>query len=147
MWLSRFDLLWRNNEDSLIFSGAEYVDVTGLFSTLNYYYVTSFVILGVTAAVVFMLYLLRRTTTAPVSSAWRRAMRTAAVAVMVLVAFNVSFRLLVTVRDVVAVVPNEPVIQLAYIKRHIDATLKGYGLDKVETVSFIPNGPYATPML
>ena len=138
VWLSRFDLLWRNNEDSLIFSGAEYVDVTGLFSTLNYYYVTSFVILGVTAAVVFMLYLLRRTTTAPVSSAWRRAMRTAAVAVMVLVAFNVSFRLLVTVRDVVAVVPNEPVIQLAYIKRHIDATLKGYGLDKVETVSFIP---------
>ncbi len=141
VWLLRFSLLWKDNEDSLVLSGAEYVDVTGLFSYLNYYSVTAVVILGVTAAVVFMLRDLRRAAAAPGSLVSRSSLRTAVLAVVVLVGVDIGFRMLVSLRDVIAVTPNEPVIQLEYIKRHIDATLRGYALDNIETVSFVPNGP------
>ena len=49
VWFLRYDVLLRDNSDSGIFTGASYVDVTGLFSTLNYYSVTAFVMVGVAA--------------------------------------------------------------------------------------------------
>ena len=36
------------------------------------------------------------------------------------------------------VAPNEPTVQLPYIRQHIDATLRGYRLDDVETVDWRP---------
>lgn len=134
-WLSRYDLLWKNNEDSVIFSGAEYLDVTGFFSTLHYYWLSAFVVFGITVAVVVALRRLR----AGMPGA-RRPARAALVAVLVLTGGDLLFRVLVEVRDATVVLPNEPVVQLPYIERHIEATLRGYGLDQVETVTFEPNG-------
>jgi hypothetical protein len=56
VWLSRYGLLLRDNSQAAsIKRGAQYLDVTGLFSTLNYIWVTTFVILGATAAVAALL--------------------------------------------------------------------------------------------
>ena len=44
-------------------------------------------------------------------------------------------------RNWIFVKPNEPVIQLPYIARHIDATREGYGLGKIQEVDFLPNRP------
>jgi hypothetical protein len=47
---------------------------------------------------------------------------------------ELAFYVGVVVRDHVLVAPNEPTIQLAYIQRHMDATLRGYRLDRIRTV-------------
>ena len=50
VWLTRYDLLLKDNAAASIKRGAEYLDVTGLFSNLNYITVTTLVVLGVTLA-------------------------------------------------------------------------------------------------
>ncbi|MBW1877738.1 MAG: UPF0182 family protein [Deltaproteobacteria bacterium] len=55
-WLTRYDLLFKDNEDMAVFVGAAYVDVVGFFTHLNYVWVTSAAILGVTALVVLYLH-------------------------------------------------------------------------------------------
>ena len=55
-----------------------------------------------------------------------------------LLAVDLVFFLAVVVKDHVLVAPNEPTIQLPYIRQHIDATLRGYRLDDVETVDWRP---------
>ena len=60
VWFFRYDVLLRDNSDSAIFTGASYVDVTGLISTVNYYAITAFVIVGVAVGVAYILSLLRK---------------------------------------------------------------------------------------
>jgi uncharacterized protein len=142
IWLARYDLLWKDNLDSSIYTGAQYLDVVGFFSYLSYYYLTAFVVLALTAAAVYALVQVRRAATrrqADNDQALAR-LRWVGYAAVALVALDFGFAAIVGLRGATVVSPNEPVIQLPYIKRHIDATLKGYGLDNVETVSFVPFG-------
>ena len=44
-------------------------------------------------------------------------------------------------RNWIFVKPNEPVIQLPYIARHVDATRHAYNLEHVQEVDFLPNRP------
>ena len=141
VWFRRYDVLLKDNTDSAVFTGASYVDVTGLFSTVNYYAVTAFVIVGLACGIAYILALLRRVVRGADVPDWTRKARLAAIVVLVLVAADFSFRIGIFVREAVAVSPNEPVIQLEYIRRHIDATLAAYELDDLEIVPFVPNGP------
>ncbi|MDQ6894816.1 MAG: UPF0182 family protein [Acidobacteriota bacterium] len=141
VWLSRYGLLLRDNSQAAsIKRGAQYLDVTGLFSTLNYIWVTTFIVLGVTAAGFFLLRALRRGADGS-STGWRASFRTAGKVALLLIAFDFAFRCAVVVRNWVFVKPNEPVIQLPYIARHVDATREAYGLEKVKEVNFLPNRP------
>jgi uncharacterized membrane protein (UPF0182 family) len=138
MWLTRYDLLLKNNsEASSIKRGAQYLDVTGLFSSLNYIWITAFVLLGFTAAVLVMLGALHDSS----RPEWRRRFRTAGRIALALLVFDFAFKCAVVVRYWIFVKPNEPVIQLPYIARHVDATRHAYGLEDVKEVDFLPNRP------
>ncbi|MCK5483874.1 MAG: UPF0182 family protein [Gemmatimonadetes bacterium] len=141
VWFSRYDVLLRDNSASAVFTGATYVDVTGLFSTVNYYSLTSFVIVGAALGITYILAQNRRAIRGTASTGWGRKVRVAGVIVVALVTADFSFRVGILVRETVAVSPNEPVIQLEYIERHIDATRAAYDLDHLETVRFVPNAP------
>jgi uncharacterized membrane protein (UPF0182 family) len=142
VWLTRYNLLLRDNTQAAsIKRGAQYLDVTGLFSTLNYIWVTTFVVLGVTAAVAVMLNALRKRTVGGDAAVWRKRFRQAGRIALLLIGFDFAFRCAVVVRNWVFVKPNEPVIQLPYITRHVNATREAYGLEKMEEVGFLPNRP------
>jgi len=141
VWLSRYDLLWKDNYDSSIYAGAEYLDVVGFFSYLNYYYLTAFVVLALIGAAGYCLLQMQRATTGKQSQDEAYAkFRPIGYSMAGLVALDFAFAAFVGLRGATLVSPNEPVIQLPYIEQHINATLKGYGLDDVETVSFTPYG-------
>jgi uncharacterized membrane protein (UPF0182 family) len=53
---------------------------------------------------------------------------------------TVLFTIGVSLRDDIEIQPNEPVVQLPYIQRHIEATNKAYGMDDIEVKQFTPNG-------
>ena len=55
---------------------------------------------------------------------------------MLLLVVDLAFFVGVVLKRHIVVNPNEPGIQIAYIRRHMEATLKGYRLDKVETVDW-----------
>ena len=138
VWLSRFDLLLRDNKASSVTRGAEYLDVNGFFSTLNYINLTTLVILGITVVVCLML---RRLRDAVIGREWRSSFRRLAIALAVLVGVDFSFKALVVIRDVLFVRPNEPVIQLPYIARHVEATRAAYHIDRIEERQFMPAVP------
>ena len=140
-YLGRYDLLLTNNEASGVRLGAEYLDLVGLFSTLNMIYLTAFVQAGLTAVAGWLLYRAhrahgwvadRRDTTIQTEGdgalSWRKPVLIGAA----LLALELGFATAVLVRDTIFVTPNEPYVQLEYIQRHIDATIKGYGLGDVE---------------
>jgi len=141
IWLSRYGLLIRENSDSSIYNGAEYIDVEGLFSTLNYLNFSTLVFLGMPINTILVLRYFRRVAERNPLPKGRRALLTPLLMVGAMLLADFAFEGIVTIRDVVAVRPNEPVIQLPYIQRHIDATRKGYMLDKVEMVDFVPKDP------
>ena len=145
VWLLRYDVLIQDNSDSGIFTGASYIDVTGLFSTINYYSLTALVVFGVGVAVTYLLVGLRRVLEGRPLAGWRRRARLVGIGVLALVGIDFAFRVGVLVRDVVFVSPNEPVVQLDYIRQHIDATRAAYGLEDLETVRFIPNDSESPP--
>src|SRR5215471_5776190 len=138
IWLTRYDLLLKNNSDAAsIKRGAQYLDVTGLFSSLNYIWVTTFVILGVTIALVRMLRALDEQGAAD----WRHRFRKAWKVAVWLVVLDFGFKSAVVIRNWIFVKPNEPVIQLPYIARHVDATRLAYNLEHIQEVDFLPNRP------
>jgi uncharacterized membrane protein (UPF0182 family) len=140
VWLRRYDVLQADNGDSAIFNGASYVDAVGLLTTINHYAVTAVVLILSAAAAIYALHLQRQRLRG--GPGWSpRKLRRAGAFVGALIAFDLAFRVSVTVRDVVAVSPNEPVIQLDWIAHHVNATRAAYGLDDLETVSFVPAGP------
>jgi hypothetical protein len=141
-WLARYDLLWKDNHQSKVYAGPAYVDVTGLFSHLNHYGVRALLVLLFTGAIVYALLQARGVMYGRVSNSARRlAFRRARLVVVALIAVDFTFASVVGLRQVIFGRPNEPVIQLPFIQQHIDATLRGYALDRIETVRFMPNGP------
>ncbi|HYX21164.1 MAG TPA: UPF0182 family protein, partial [Thermoanaerobaculia bacterium] len=138
VWLTRYDLLLKNNSDAAtIKRGAQYLDVVGLFSSINYIWVTTFVILGFTAAIAVVLGAFQDAARPGARERLRKAWRIA----LWLIVFDFGFKSAVVVRYWLFVKPNEPVIQLPYIARHIGATREGYGLGGIQEVDFLPNRP------
>ena len=138
MWLTRYDLLLKNNSDAAsIKRGAQYLDVTGLFSSLNYINVTTVVIVGVAVSIAAAFAALHRRD----GALWRRRFARAGRIAVWLIVFDFGFKCAVVARNWIGVKPNEPVIQLPYIARHVDATRSAYGLDKIQEVDFLPNRP------
>ncbi len=134
LWLARFGLLLKDNRDSAVYVGAEQLDVSGVISTLNHYGLRIVLVLAVTAAVVTVLW--RRWAHGDGSRLPQRMGYIAAAAIAV----EFGFAGLLMMRDSTFIMPNEPVIQLAHMKHHIDATRRGYGVDKMETREFVPAG-------
>ncbi|MFQ5471806.1 MAG: UPF0182 family protein, partial [Dehalococcoidia bacterium] len=139
VWLSRYNVLFRHNKHSAIYNGAQYVDVVGLFSTLMDYRFSALVVLVGAFAVERLLASLA-ISSSPGSDRGRPAARWATVLLAVVV-LDFLFKGAVSVRNTILVRPNEPVIQIPYIRAHIDATRDGFGLDAIEEVSFAPKGP------
>ena len=133
-WLARYDVLIADNSASSVFNGAGYVDVTGLFSTVNDYHFTAAITLGLTASLILILGRMHRA----VGGGGPASIRRLVVVVLALLAADFGFKGIVGVRQALFVTPNEPVIQLPYIKAHIAATREAYNLGAVETVRFIP---------
>jgi uncharacterized membrane protein (UPF0182 family) len=139
-WLTRYDLLYKDNSENAVYFGPAYVDVVGLFTHLNYIWVTNFVILGLTAAAVVYLRTLRSAVDGAGPAVWRGRLRTVRNVALLLIVVDFGFKGAVTIRDIVFVIPNAPVIQLDWIDRHVKATRKAYQLDRFELVEFIPKG-------
>lgn len=143
IWLRRYGLLTVENfEDSTeqTGAGAEYVDVVGFFSTKNSIYVEALAILALAIGLTVTMIKARRAVRDPNSVNLATAFGPMAFALVLLpgITTDLVFRGIVAVRDQVFVVPNEPVIQLPFLQRHIDATNRAYGLDDVEEVTFRP---------
>lgn len=143
IWVHRYDLLTKDNVDSSIPNGAQVLDVTGFFSTNNLLWLETLATLMLTAGIIGLLVALRRAVTRPGSTAWQRrtSRRGLALALTPGLVVTILFTIGVSLRDDLEVQPNEPVVQLPYIQRHIDATNKAYGMDRVEVERFVPNGP------
>jgi uncharacterized membrane protein (UPF0182 family) len=145
-WLSRYNVPIKDNLESNIAVGAEYVDVTGFFSSVNSYTVEMLAFLFMTLGVFFTLRALRHSVVTG-EAGWRRRLSASALLLVFLPGFglDLAFRSFVALRDEVKVTPNEPNINLPYIQRHVDATNKAYGTDNVEIKSFTPKGPDDPP--
>lgn len=143
VWLTRYELLVAENYEASVFNGAAYVDVSGLFSTLNEIQLTALIVAGVTVVAVSLLRLLHTARNQGWETEWRGPARRYITVGAALIAFDFLFAGAVAVRDATVVTPNQPVIQLPYIQRHIDATRKAYGLNQIEAIDFVPNGPDA----
>jgi uncharacterized membrane protein (UPF0182 family) len=139
VWLSRYNLLNRNNAESMVDAGAEYLDVTGFFSTLNAITVQMLAVIFMTFGVFFILRALHAGVLTG-STAWRTRVTAIGLLLVFLPGFGLdfSFRGFTSLRDEIQVRPNEPNVQLDYIQRHVTATAEGFGLDKIETVPFRP---------
>lgn len=134
IWMARYGLLLKDNRDSAIYVGAEEIDVSGLISNLNHYTLRALIVLALTTFVVWHLW--RHATRSDAAISPRRL----AYAGIAAVAADLSFAGLVMFKDGTLVTPNEPMVQLPYIKRHIEATRRAYNLESIETVEFTPSG-------
>ena len=135
-FFARYGLLLKDNESSGVRAGADYLDLDGVFSTLNQIYLSSVVELGLAVTVGIVLHRVYRT---------HASLRTPVRVGLALLAAELAFFVGVIVKDHVVVMPNEPYIQLDYIQRHIDATVRGYRLDAVEVHAWeLPNEPLST---
>ncbi|TDI53658.1 MAG: hypothetical protein E2O95_02495, partial [Acidobacteria bacterium] len=156
IYLSRYGLLLKDNEPSGVRTGAEYLDVVGLFSTLNGIYVLCGVTVGLTLVVVSALSRLhagytedgrdspREAGTMPAAepSALQLSLKRRAYVGAALLGVQLFFFLAVIIRDYVFVQPNEPYVEQEYIGRHIEATLDAYRLGDVEVHEWIlPDDP------
>jgi len=144
--LARYGLLFKDNGDTGVRTGAAYLDVTGLFSTLNMINVSVFVEIGIMALVGYSLHRIGRhcqgsTAIHAREGGWQKFnLRVPLRAVVGLLVLDLAFFIAVTARNYLVVRPNEPTIQVPYIQRHIAATMRGYRLNKVEIVDWrLPN--------
>ena len=146
-YFSRYGLLFRNNEESGVRLGAEYLDIEGLFSTLNMINVSVLIELGILVTVGITLYRLMKYARIPAhpedsddNDIPRKvfSLRTPVRIVIGLLAVDLAFFLGVVIKNHLIVAPNEPTIQIPYIERHIAATLKGYRLEDIRTVNWRP---------
>jgi hypothetical protein len=146
LFLLRYGLLFKDNDAAGVRVGAQYLDVTGVLSTLNYLYVS----IGVELALCFLLSVwLRRVhgrygwlldggerSAAPAPPSRTAGLPALERTALALLALDLVFFAGVVVRDHVFVRPNEPYVQLPYISRHIEATIQGYRLDAVKPVEW-----------
>ncbi len=146
-FIARYYLLFKNNEESGVRIGADFLDVQGIFSTLNLINVSTAVEVGLMLSFGYALLRIARhygadgalastheTETAVSRTALR--LRTPCVVGIAMLALDLVFFVGVVLRQHIVVSPNEPGIQIPYIQRHMEATLKGYRLDHVETVDW-----------
>lgn len=139
VWLRRFNLLTQEGYATSVFTGASYIDVNGLFSTLNQIQLTAVVVAGLTVCAAIMLRAVSKQTSEKRGGGWSRQARLAGTVAVWLIGIDFAFAGAVSIRDTLFVTPNQPVVQLPYIERHITATRNAYGLDKVEEIEFVPN--------
>jgi uncharacterized protein len=131
VWLYQFDVLIADNYESSIGNGAEALDVSGFLSTVNGIRAESLIVLGLAVSTMVLLVRSKRGNVEPRTAMWILGPW---------LVLAIAFPTAVGVRDVLAIRPNEPVIQLEYIGRHIEATNKAWGMDQVEPIDFTPNG-------
>lgn len=152
LFMLRYWLLFKDNEEAGVRIGAQYLDLTGLFSTVNYIYVSIVVelalcfLLGVWMKRIHAKYgwILKEPDrkTPPEGTlenvdSWKLEK----VAIYFLAVDFLFFAGLV-IRDHVFVKPNEPWIQVPFIQRHMDATIAGYRLESVKPVEWnLPKDP------
>jgi len=143
IWVRRYDLLTKDNVDSGLPGGAQVLDVTGFFSSNNLLWVETIAELMLTIGIITILLVLRQAVTKPGATLWKTRTRPKRLALALLPGLVISlvFTIGVSLRDDFEVQPNEPVVQLPYIQRHIEATNLAYGMENVETTRFVPNGP------
>ena len=111
-WLSRYDVLTADNKDSSIFVGASYVDVVGLFSTVNDYVFTALLTLAATVLLIVLLGRLHRSVGGATHEGRGLPVRRLALVLLILLVADFGFKGIVGLRQMIAVKPNEPVIQL-----------------------------------
>ena len=145
-FITRYYLLFKNNEETGVRIGAAFLDIEGIFSTLNLINVSVAVEFGLMVSFGYALYRIARHygaivdagelgTAAPSGSPGVRRPFSVGIALLVL---DLVFFVGVVLKQHILVSPNEPGIQIPYIQRHMAATLKGYRLDSVETVDWTP---------
>ncbi|MGQ0679761.1 MAG: UPF0182 family protein [Actinomycetota bacterium] len=139
IWLLRYQVLTAEHEDFAILNGADYLDVTGFFSTINGYTVSALAVFFMSALALRLGVFHRAATRSDIHLARRLSIGMLAIALLPGITVDVGFKAMTALRDQLKVTPNEPVIQLPYLKRHIDATNKGFGLDDAEIIPFTPN--------
>jgi len=128
-FFSRYGLLFKDNGDSGVRAGADYLDVGGFISTLNLIHMSIFVELGLVAVTGFALSRLSKGK--PAGRRW--------IPLCVgLIALDFTFYVAVVLKDHIFVKPNEPTIQIPYIQSHMNATLGAYKLDRIKTVDWTP---------
>lgn len=147
IFMARYNLMSRDNAKKIdetfystgVFQGPTYVDVTGFFSTYNGYYVAAAISLFMGIALTYLLQSLALAfNRQPGGENWYPRVKKAALWLSILLVADFAWLAAVGIRQLIFVTPNQPVIQLDYIKKHIDATREGYNLDAVEEVSFVP---------
>lgn len=146
-FLGRYYLLFKTNEESGVRTGAAFIDLEGVFSTLNLINVSILVEAGLMVSVGYALARMARHYDRLVRAHERGApappRRALRVRVPVTIgtaalALDLAFFAGVVLRQHLVVKPNEPNIQLPYIQRHMDATVRGYRLEGIETVAWEP---------
>jgi uncharacterized protein len=149
-YLRRYHLLLKNNENHSIYNGAQFVDVNGIWSTVHSITIEAVILLVGTAVVIRRLRRLRRNVYAPGTAPdlRRLRMRWVLVALIPGLLLDFGFKAMVGLRVQTQVTPNEPVVQLPFIKRHIDWTNDGFDLNKISTSVWSPkNGKDPKPKL
>ncbi len=139
VWLSRFQLLYKDNSASAIPTGAEYLDVVGLFSTLNYRYLTAIVIVIGTVLLLMLLGAIKGRLRQGNVPMWAGNVRLMGQLLILLMVVDFAFAGAIYARDVLFIRPNEPVVQLPYIDHHLQATRNAYHLTDIELIDFLPN--------
>ncbi|MCK6585365.1 MAG: UPF0182 family protein, partial [Anaerolineales bacterium] len=148
IWLSRYSLLFQEGYATSVFTGASYIDVTGLFSTLNQIQITAVIVLGVTIALAVLLSSLHLRTLGRENSRSAHRAGLAGKAALALIVADFAFASAVGIRATLFVTPNQPVIQLPYMERHIEATRRAYNMDQIEEIEFVPrHGDDALPSM
>src|SRR5262249_7215415 len=74
----------------------------------------------------------------PRAEGWETRVKKCGQWLLILLAVDFGFLAAISIRQLIFVTPNQPVIQLDFIKNHIDATCEGFNLDVVQNVTFIP---------
>ncbi len=157
-YLGRYGLLLKNNEHSGVRTGADYLDLTWIFSNLNKIYVSTVDVAGIIDAMAVLLHRLNRRyrwitistgpEDMPPAGQSKQLLRAPLLIGTGLLVFLICFSLCVVIRDSLLVKPNEPYIQLDYIDRHIKATNKAYRLDNIEVHEWnLPGEPLAPETL
>ncbi|HUQ94048.1 MAG TPA: UPF0182 family protein [Bryobacteraceae bacterium] len=136
-WLGRYELLLKNNEASGVRLGAAYLDLDGLFSSVNNVSVKVFVEIGLTVVAGILLSRLWKSDRPSLAGPLKIGAALAAV--------ELVFFLGLVIKNHFWVSPNEPHIQRDFIQRHMQATLKAYRLDKVQFQEWIPPDKPLTP--
>ncbi len=157
-FLGRYRLLVKSNEDSGVRTGADYLDLNGILSSLNRIYVRTIVVAGIIILLAIILHQIKKHCGSITSNSnpedrpsVRHVVRLIRAPVTIgagLLAFLICFSLAVIIRDSLVVKPNEPYVQLEYINRHIEATNKAYRLDNIEVYEWkLPDEPLAPETL